>query len=284
MVLYPLGYGSTMVTMRRLRELHEPGMHPNFAAPLFAWIESMGGEIGIGGGWRATQPTLPGFAPDGRSFHQWQTFRSGLRAYAAVDLVRRNPAGGQHVTLRWSDSDTAPRFGLHTFITKPPEPWHMQNSNIRGWQTWMDQGRPDPVLPPAIKPPPPPPLPQGVVVTSSTAWQARRILDSRWWDEAGRFGDARPGDNGVRNIPCPEAKGAGAVTVTVTAVLPKVTGFVTLFRAGGSPPPQTSHLNYSAGTLAIANTTTVPVADNGSFQVYVSGDSHLVIDLVGVHS
>lgn len=286
-VLYPVGYGSTLVTMRRLRELHEPRMHPHFAAPLFAWIESMGGEVGIGSGWRApgTQPDAAGFAPEGKTFHQDQVFNSKLVRYAAVDLVRKNPTGGAHVGMRWSDSDTAPAYGLHTFING--EPWHMQNTNIRGWQSWVNAGRPDPILVnyPGITPPKPPPHTGAPVTTTSTDWlvPAQRIMDSRWWDEAGRFGDDLPNDTGVRHIPCTAAAGKKAVTVTVTAVAPRGPGFVTLFTSGETPP-NVSALNYGPAIPAIANTTTVPVAADGSFKVYLSSNAHCVIDLVGVHA
>ena len=91
-----------------------------------------------------------------------------------------------------------------------------------------------------------------------------------------------PNDNGVRHIPCPKAAGKGAVTITVTAVAPVNGGFVTLF-AEGDAPPTISALNYKGGPGAVANTTTVPVALDGSFKVYCSSNTHLVIDLVGVH-
>lgn len=283
MDLYPTGYGATRVTMRRLRELHEPRMHPEFARRLFAWIGSKGGTIGIGGGWRSTQPVKPGFAPEGKSFHQDQLFNSQLVAYAAVDLVKANPSGGNHITIPWADSADAGAYGLHTFIDG--EPWHMQCVSMRGWQTWVNVGRPDPnhLTLPGDPPPSPQPELRPPVTTTRTVWQNRRILDSRWWDDAGRFGDARPGDTGVRNIPCPEAVGAGAVTVTVTSTATIVPGFVTLFTAGTVPPPNDSCLALNT-TVGAANTTTVTVAPDGSFQVYVNGDSHLIIDLVGVHS
>lgn len=284
MTLYPVGYGSSRVTMRRLRELHEPRMHPEFARRLFAWIESKNGTVGIGGGWRLTQPTKPGFAPAGKSFHQDQRFASQLVAFAAVDLVKANPAGGNHITIPWSYSDDAGPYGLHTFIDG--EPWHMQCTSMRGWLSWVNAGRPDPfrqALPGPIAPPIPQPEVRPPVTTTTTVWQNRRILDSRWWDDAGRFGSARPGDNGVRNIPCPEAAGAGAVTVTVTSTASAIAGFVTLFTSGTTPPANDSCLALNP-TIGAANTTTVAVAADGSFQVYVNGDSHLIIDLVGVHS
>ena len=157
--LYPIGYATSLVPMSVLRSKHEPKMHPEFARRLFPWLESMGGQIGIGGGWRDTQPTKPGFAPDGMSFHQSQTFASGIVGYAAVDLVARSGLVSNHRAPTWAESATAPRWGLHTFIKDPPEPWHMQPVEMRGWSTWVNAGRPDPVagFPLPGQPVPPPP-------------------------------------------------------------------------------------------------------------------------------
>ena len=158
---YPYGYGTGTMTMAQLRGRYEPKMHPEFARRLFAWLESEGGTIGIGGGWRDTQPDRPGFAPDGKSFHQSQTFASGIVAYAAVDLVVKR-AAGVHRSPTWPETDSARAFGLHTFIQDPPEPWHMQplDGPARGWQTWVNAGRPDPdpswSLPTDPDPTPPP--------------------------------------------------------------------------------------------------------------------------------
>jgi len=140
--MYPNGYGTQMVTLAEMQAKHGPKMHPEFRRRFFAWIESMGGLLGVGGGWRDTQPDKPGFAPDGKSFHQYQHFASGLRAYCAVDLVARN-GSNVHRAPTWGESETAPDYGLHTFITG--EPWHIQPIEIRGWQTWVDNGRRDPV-------------------------------------------------------------------------------------------------------------------------------------------
>jgi hypothetical protein len=145
-IRYPYGYGTGTKTMTELRARYEPKMHPEFARRLFAWIESQGGNIGIGGGWRDTQPDKPGFAPEGRSFHQYQDFASGLRAYAAVDLVARNGTD-KHRAPTWEETETAPAYGVHTFIRNPtPEPWHAQPTDgpSRGWSTWKNAGSPDP--------------------------------------------------------------------------------------------------------------------------------------------
>ena len=175
MTRYPDGYGTTDVTFDRMVAKHGERMHPEFARRLFAYLEAQGGRMGIGGGWRSTQPNKPGFAPDGKSFHQDQRFRSGFVGYAAVDLVCRVP-GQRHRAPFWSETADAPEWGLHTFIHTPPEPWHMQCISMRGWQSWVNQGRPDPqrFTIPGDKPPPIPPelidmqLTDYYVVTFST--------------------------------------------------------------------------------------------------------------------
>jgi hypothetical protein len=158
MTLYPDGYGTAELSYEQMVAKHGGKMHPEYRRRLFAYLESQGGRMGIGGGWRSTQPTKPGFAPDGRSFHQDQRFASGFVGYAAVDLVMRQP-GQKHRAPTWAECADAPDWGLHTFIKSPPEPWHMQCIEMRGWQSWVNAGRPDPlpfVLPgtPPTQPPP----------------------------------------------------------------------------------------------------------------------------------
>jgi hypothetical protein len=157
--LYPNGYGTSRITLEQMIAQHGAKMHPEFSRRFFAYMAYKKGLLGVGGGWRSTQPTLPGFAPDGKSFHQDQQFASGRIAYAAVDLVVP-VVGGAHRSPTWAECADAPLFGLHTFITG--EPWHIQCIEMRGWQTWVNAGRPDPkyfVLP-GEQPLPPPPIPQ----------------------------------------------------------------------------------------------------------------------------
>jgi hypothetical protein len=164
MTLYPDGYGRAEVTLEQMVAKHGAKMHPEYRRRLMAWLVSRGGRMGIGGGWRSTQPDKPGFAPDGKSFHQDQRFASGFVGYAAVDLVVRNP-GQVHRSPTWAECADAPEWGLHTFIKSPPEPWHMQCIEMRGWQSWVDAGRRDPGhFPlPGEPVPPPPPKPTGDV-------------------------------------------------------------------------------------------------------------------------
>ena len=147
-ILYPHGYSSTMLPLDDLfRRHHETKMHPEFARRLRAWLISKEGRIGIGGSWRSTQPNKPGFAPDGRSFHQSQTFSTGRVAFCAVDLVHVNP-GKAHRSPTWDEvirkgSPEAKRWGLHCNVTRPSEPWHIQPIEIDGWAGWANSGRKD---------------------------------------------------------------------------------------------------------------------------------------------
>ena len=150
MTMYPTGYGKRMVTLDELRRKFEPRMHPEYARRIFPFIEAQGGFMGIGGGFRTTQPKLPGFAKEGRSFHQYQPFPSG-KFYAALDMVVVNP-GRKHRAPRWTEvpqqgSDWARRCGVHmnagTPGSKGNEPWHCQPVELDGWESWVRQGRPD---------------------------------------------------------------------------------------------------------------------------------------------
>lgn len=172
--LYPMFYGTRLVTMDVLMATFKPHMHPEAALRGFTFIRLQEGLFGIGGGYRrpGTQPNKPGFAPPGKSFHEGQQFPSGL-LYVAWDLVCVNP-GGTHRSPRWSEvpkqgSDFASRCGMHMNIDT--EPWHMQPVELDGWDRWVNSGRPDLRLgyPVIVKPPTPPDPPkptpsQGVTV------------------------------------------------------------------------------------------------------------------------
>lgn len=202
--LYPIGYGTRLVTLDELRAKHEPNMHPEFAVRLFEWIAAGDGQFGIGGGFRAlgSQPNKPGFAQEGKSFHQPQRFPSGLW-YAAVDLVARNDDGllrrifgltgsgasPDATTLRrlltvskvhraptWAEvpvqgSVEARRWGVHCNVgtpgTRGSESWHMQPIELDGWASWVRAGRHDlqagyPT--PGTTTPPPPATPPEIII------------------------------------------------------------------------------------------------------------------------
>jgi hypothetical protein len=146
--LYPSGYNTTMVPIDELfRRHHVDKMHPEYARRLRAWLISHNGKMGIGGSWRDVQPTKPGFAPDGQSFHQSQRFASGRVAFCAVDLVHVNP-GKVHRSPAWAEvpkqgTAATKDFVLHCNVTG--EPWHIQPIEIDGWSSWANGGRKEPV-------------------------------------------------------------------------------------------------------------------------------------------
>ena len=146
-VLYPVGYRTEMVTLDELKRRFTPHMHPEAARRGFAFIESKGGLIGIGSGYRApgVQPNAPGFAAPGKSFHEGQQFPSGLY-YVAWDMVAVNENGGNHRAPRWAEvprqgTDAAFDFGVHMNVGT--ESWHMQPIELDGWDSWVRAGRPD---------------------------------------------------------------------------------------------------------------------------------------------
>ncbi len=166
-MLFPHGYGTSMVDIDELfRRHHQDKMHPEFARRLRAWLIAQDGRIGIGGSWRASQPAKPGFAPEGKSFHQSQQFASGRVAFCAVDLVHVVP-GSKHRAPRWDEvprknTVEARQWGLHCNVTKPQEPWHIQPVELDGWGSWDRGGRKDfgvmTLIPPKPEPARPPAL------------------------------------------------------------------------------------------------------------------------------
>lgn len=147
-MLFPTGYGTTMVDIDELfRRHHQDKMHPEFVRRLRAWLISKEGRVGIGGSWRAAQPAKPGFAPEGRSFHQSQRFADGQEWFCAVDLVHVNP-GKVHRSPTWGEvpkqgTAAVKAFGVHCNVDG--EPWHMQPVEIDGWGGWSSSGRKHPV-------------------------------------------------------------------------------------------------------------------------------------------
>lgn len=178
--LYPIFYGTRLVTFDVLRKTFEPHMHPEAARRGFNFVLSQGGHFGIGGGYRApgVQPLgKPGFAPPGKSFHEGQLFPSG-RFYVAWDMVVKNP-GGLHRTPRWSEVPKqgtmwAQQLGWHMNVET--ESWHAQPIELDGYVSWMFNGcrdlvynRPitvvEPTPPPVIQPESPiQPQTEGVIV------------------------------------------------------------------------------------------------------------------------
>lgn len=254
MTLYPTRYGRRLVTLEELRNEHSyDKMHPAYRDRLFAWIEAQDGKIGIGGSWRedGSQPDKPGFAPEGKSFHQYQQFASGLIAFCAVDLVARN-GSNVHRAPRWDevpaqDTAAAELWGVHCNVRT--EPWHMQPVEIDGWKSWKDAGSPDPkgtdMLVPLVVP--------------------RRVYDSRN-ASAGRLAPNQP-----RQV----LVGRDQVFVHVTVVDPDGSGFVSV--CGNSQPTATSLVNYQTGQV---NSSGAPVQTvDGRIRVTSSQACHIIVDI-----
>jgi hypothetical protein len=197
--LHPEGYGTAEVTIEQMVAKHGPKMHPEFHHRFFAWIESEGGRMGVGGGWRAVQPVKQGFAPPGQSFHESQKFASGVIAYAAVDLVHREP-GKVHRAPTWAETASAKEYGLHTFVTG--EPWHIQCIEMRGYGTWITDGRPDPwpLLIPGDQVIPPPTPPTTELPMRYIAQPPAELAGQPWlvvWDGAVRYATNRDTTQGL---------------------------------------------------------------------------------------
>ena len=151
--LYPIFYGTRLVTFDVLRNTFEPHMHPEAARRGFNFILHQGGKFGIGGGYRppGTQPNgKPGFAKPGESFHEGQPFPSGLY-YCAWDMVVVNP-GYPHRAPLWSEvplqgGQLAIYYGWHMNVGTPGQPgsesWHAQPFELDGWKSWANAGKPD---------------------------------------------------------------------------------------------------------------------------------------------
>lgn len=186
MIFYPDGYGTAKLSLDQMKLKHGVKMHPEFAKRFFAYMEYKGGAMGVGGGWRSISNVSDASAA-GKSFHQDQRFASGRIAYAAVDLVHVVP-GAKHRAPTWAETEDAPTYGLHTFIKVPNEPWHIQCIEMRGWQTWVDAGRPDPkifTLPGTVVPPDPPVTPptpsEGNMLYIAVPKYPGRTDASEWW-------------------------------------------------------------------------------------------------------
>lgn len=102
---------------------------------------------------------------------------------------------------------------------------------------------------------------------------ARRMLDTR----AG----ARPTGGTTLRIPLPTGvtPDATALAVNITAVRNTADGFVSAYPAG-TDRPDTSVLNTDRAGQSRAAATIVPVTSAG-FEVYVSTDTHIIVDITG---
>lgn len=280
MTTHPSYYGRTMLSLDSMFSHHHADkMHPEFRRRLRAWLASTDGQIGIGGSWRATgsQPSKPGFAPEGKSFHQYQTFASGLTAFCAVDLVARNGAN-IHRAPSWSEvpaqgSAEARKWGVHCNVSS--EAWHMQPIEIDGHASWVANGRPDPVagypvagypLPGDIVQPTEPIDPQEDDVTPFR----KRVYDSRLAGGRMKAGETRRIKVGAVN----------AALLNVQAILPSAAGYLEVWPSGKRNDQQ-SVLTYDGGDVRTCVAFTA-VNDDEHVNVFSLADTDLVVEIQGV--
>jgi len=278
--LYPTRYGTRLVTIDELfQEHHVDKMHPEFARRLRCWLESKNGHVGIGGSWRedGSQPDKPGFAPEGKSLHQFQQFSSGLIAFAAVDLVCRN-GGNKHRAPRWDEvpvqgSTEAAHWGVHCNVSS--EPWHMQPvishipgyDGLDGWQSFINAGNPD------LMPFYPIPCDSFSGDDMNVLAEPRRIYDSR---QGG--GELRPGQ--TRKIP---VTGGSRAHFNITCVSSAgKSGFVTV---AGHPSglSRTSITNFDDRPGSQVKNGSVPVAfPDGHLYVQSTVPCHVIVDVFAI--
>lgn len=118
------------------------------------------------------------------------------------------------------------------------------------------------------------PLPAGYVPLNPG-----RIFDSRGWDAASPNPLLPGGSRITINTGEP---GVTAVAVNITVTDTTAAGFVSAWAQGDWPG--TSVLNSSGPNQTVANFVFVPVAPDGSFQIFTQKPIHLVIDLMGYMS
>lgn len=104
-----------------------------------------------------------------------------------------------------------------------------------------------------------------------------RILDSR--GPAGPNHDAyKMGAGATVTVTVPGGAGKSQAVVTLTAVEAEGAGFFTAWPTG--PTPTSSDLNWW-GSQAIANTTVVDLAPDGTFKLFSPVRVHVIVDLKG---
>jgi len=100
-----------------------------------------------------------------------------------------------------------------------------------------------------------------------------RILDTR-------SGGAGPVEAATTLVVATGRAGASAVGINIALTETAGPGFVTAW-ATGAPRPGTSVVNSSAAGQSISNFVVVPVAADGTFQLFTNASTHVVVDLMG---
>jgi hypothetical protein len=263
MVLYPEAYGTKMTTLDGMIAKHGDKMHPEFRRRFFAYIESKDGLLGVGGGFRVTQPNKAGFAPPGKSFHQNQKFKSGITAYSAVDLVRLRPGGGVHMSPSWDDCADAPEWAAHVYQRRTVAYSMYRNERLPELGVrW-------------------PKRPTSGGSTERTTTRSRHVSTDPADPQQRHpsFGtSANPGKTHTFALSPVIPADAVAVALNVTVISPTKSGYLVVWPSGPTPP--TSTVNFAPGEI-ISSSAIIGVK-NGNFNIEIVGSSaHVIVDVTG---
>lgn len=286
-VLYPIGYGTDLVTIDVLIRRELSGMEPEVARRWIVFFVANRGLLGPGDGWRPTPSNTSAASMRGESFHQTQTYADGTKWFVALDCVRRNPTpGGKHLApltgqIPVQGSAAAKRWGIHANVGTPGqkgwESWHGQDVETDGWQTWVNAGRKRPIQgypTPDIPLPDPTPTPLPEVRAVLERFEA--INPVRFFDTRGLGGEVPAGQYAVT---APGVTGRKGVKVGVKILGPDAPGYATVW-TGDVPAPGVSSHDFV--TDQTTNTIIdVPLAADGTFKVYVSAKCGIIVDLYG---
>lgn len=289
----PFRYQNNTITLRDLEAWLLVHHHPEYVRRMLAWFHYKAGEAGAGGGWRAggAQPDLPGFAPEGRSFHQDQKYADGFRGACAIDAVWIDgpDPGDSHDMIRWEEvpvqgSAEARRWGIHANVGVPGngESWHLQPIEIDGWGSATGNGtRPAPAIV-AGYPIPPEHDPYTTAPPGGTEEETMHTLDTpqRIYDSRKAGGRFKAGE--TRDIIVGADDAYEAVAVNITIVDPDAPGHATAFGGNGwNDRPEVSNVNWNQAGGAHPNFALVPV-HRDHIHVFCLTGGHVIVDLQGV--
>lgn len=125
-------------------------------------------------------------------------------------------------------------------------------------------------------PPPPPPPPVNTYQRIAMA-QAFEFASAGRWDTRG-FGNFL--GTGAYTCKLDGSEGKVGAMVNLTIVAANAAGFATAWASG--PMPNKSCANWAPGQV-VANQVSVPLAADGTFQIFISNPAHIIIDLTGYY-
>ena len=285
----PYQYRTTYKTLREMEAILLAHYHPEYVRRMLAWLHYHNGYVGIGGHWRddGTQPDKPGFAPEGRSFHQNQKHADGWIGPSAVDtiVVDGPDPGDWHDGISWDDvpiqdSAEADVWGLHANVDGNGNPgapgteaWHIQwadehigGYDLDGWVSWNSAGQP------AIIRGYPIPAEHDPYGTDTgdddmAAIDPVRLYDSRQHTALapGQPREIRAvSDQAFVSIAAGDATGPGFISISPT-----------------STPNDTSLVNYQKGPQYIANSAPTKTTSRKFWVTAHVSPCHVVVDQYG---